>query len=181
MARLTSTVFLLMIVSLGIASPLNPAVEIIARTAAPQDDTPTTTITVTTTDLPSTTDVPTTTDLPTTTSISTTTTTSSAAIATKTIDGCNVQGTADTALAARYFGSGSYASILKCQSTCRGVTACISYSWTPSTSNCTLYNSWMDDFNTGDTTGYVVLSDDSGTFFSNKYPSDGSDFCYKAI
>ncbi|KAF7893482.1 uncharacterized protein EAF02_001020 [Botrytis sinoallii] len=175
MARLTSTFFFFMIISLAIASPLNPAVEIIARTAAPQDDTPTTTITATTTYLPTTTDVPTTTSIP------TTTTTSSAAIATKTINGCNVQGTADTALAARYFGSGPYADILKCQSTCRGVTACISYSWTPLTSNCTLYNSWMDDFNTGDTTGYVVLSDDSGTFFSDKYPSDGSDFCYKAI
>ncbi|KAF7916897.1 hypothetical protein BELL_0168g00020 [Botrytis elliptica] len=175
MARLTSTFFLLMSASLAIASPLNSAVENIARTAAPQDDTPTTTITATTTDLPTTTDVPTTTSIP------TTTTTSSAAIATKTINGCNVQGTADTALAARYFGSGPYADILKCQSTCRGVTACISYSWTPLTSNCTLYNSWMDDFNTGDTTGYVVLSDDSGTFFSDKYPSDSSDFCYKAI
>ncbi|TGO49975.1 hypothetical protein BCON_0195g00270 [Botryotinia convoluta] len=163
MTRLTSKFFLLMIASLAIASPLNLAVEIIARTAAPQDDTATTT------------------DVPTTTSTPTTTTISSAAIATKTIDGCNVQGTADTALAARYFGSASYADVLKCQSTCRGVTACISYSWTPLTSNCTLYNSWMDDFNTGDTTGYVVLSDDSGTFFSDKYPSDGSDFCYKAI
>ncbi|KAF5879135.1 uncharacterized protein Bfra_006340 [Botrytis fragariae] len=175
MTRLTSKFFLFTIVSLAIASPLNPAVEIIARTAAPQDDTPTTTITATTTDLPTTTEVPTTTSTP------TTSTTSSAAIATKTIDGCNVQGIADTALAARYFGSASYADILKCQSTCRGVTACISYSWTPLNSNCTLYNSWMDDFNTGDTSGYVLLSDDSGTFFSDKYPSDGSDFCYSAI
>ncbi|TEY60623.1 hypothetical protein BOTCAL_0179g00080 [Botryotinia calthae] len=174
MTRLTPTFLFLMIASLAVASPLDPAVEIIARTAAPQDDTPTTTITATTTDLPTTTDVPTTTSIP------TTTTTSSAAIATKTIDGCNVQGTADTALAARYFGTTSYADVLECQYNCRYVTACISYSWTPLDSNCTLYNSWMDDFNTGDTTGYVVLSDDSGTFFSDKYPSDGSDFCYAA-
>ncbi|KAK8909240.1 hypothetical protein QC760_001966 [Botrytis cinerea] len=161
MTRITPTFLLLMVASLAVASPLDPAVEIIARTAAPQDDTPTTTITATTTDVPA-------------------TTTSSAAIATKTIDGCNVQGTADTALAARYFGSASYADVLKCQYNCRYVTACISYSWNPLDSNCTLYNSWMDDFNTGDTTGYVVLSDDSGTFFSDKYPSDGSDFCYAA-
>ncbi|TGO88502.1 hypothetical protein BPOR_0158g00020 [Botrytis porri] len=123
MTRLTSTFFLLTIASLSIASPLNPAVEIIARTASPQDDTPTTT------------------DLPTTTSTSSTTTTPSAAIATKSIDGCNVQGTADTALAARYFGSAPYADILKCQSTCRVTTPCISYSWTPLNGNCTLYNS----------------------------------------
>lgn len=153
MNQLLSSFFLLMIASLAISSPLNPSVEVIDRNAALEDSTPTISSTPTTT-------------------------TTSSPVATKTIAGCNIQGTADVALAAKVFGKGNHTDVIACQGTCRGITACISYSYSPSTTECTLYNSWMDDFTTGDTTGYVVLSNSTGVFFSDKYPSDGSGSCY---
>lgn len=156
MPRLISSLILLTTASLAISSPLNSHGEVIGRNAAPQDSSPTTT------------------------SAPTTTTTSST-IATKTIAGCNVQGTADVALTSRVFGTTNFPDFLPCQSSCRGITACISYSFSPNSTVCTYYNSWMDDFNTGDTTGYVILSNSSGIFFSDKYPSDGSDFCYSLV
>ncbi|KAB8300441.1 hypothetical protein EYC80_000613 [Monilinia laxa] len=157
MTRLISSFILLTITSLAISSPLNSHGGVVARNAAPQDPSPPTT------------------------GNPTTTTTTSSVIATKTIAGCNVQGTADVALTSRVFGTTTLPDFLSCQSRCRGITACISYSFSPNSTVCTYYNSWMDDFNTGDTTGYVILSNSSGIFFSDKYPSDGSDFCYSVV
>jgi len=120
---------------------------------------------------------PTTTSVPTATS-GTSTSTSSAPITTKTISGCHVEGTADATLASHLLGSWTTSDVLACQSACQGDTPCISYSFESldlvddGGSNCVYYNAWM---NNGE--GAVIPSD-SGIFFSNKYPSDGSDFCY---
>ncbi|KAF7864463.1 hypothetical protein EAF04_006597 [Stromatinia cepivora] len=159
MARLTPSLVLLMIASLAIASPLNPMVEVLPRTNASQNDTPT----------PSTTNAP------------TTTTTTSSTIVAKNIGGCNVQGTADVGLSSKIFDTATAPDIVSCQSRCGGITACISYSYDVNTTVCTAYNQWMDNFQSGDTTGFVVLSDSSGIFFSDKYPDDGTNFCYKYV
>ncbi|KAJ8068690.1 hypothetical protein OCU04_002389 [Sclerotinia nivalis] len=147
MTRLTSLI-LLTIASLAIASPLNPMVEVLPRTDASQDDTPT----------PSTTNAPT-----------TTTTTTSSTIVAKNIGGCNVQGTADVGLSSKIFGTATAPDIVSCQSRCGGITACISYSYDVNTTVCTAYNQWMDN---------LVSNGSSGIFFSDKYPDDGTNFCY---
>ncbi|EDN91365.1 predicted protein [Sclerotinia sclerotiorum 1980 UF-70] len=121
MARLTPSLILFMIASLAIASPLNPMMELIPRTDASQDDSPSTTIVA------------------------------------KNIDGCNVQGMAEAGLTSKIFGTYTLDDLVTCQTVCGRVT--------PS------YNQWMDN---------LVLSDtSSGIFFSDKYPSDGTNFCYQ--
>ncbi|ESZ91438.1 hypothetical protein SBOR_8161 [Sclerotinia borealis F-4128] len=157
MTRLISSLFLLTIASLASlanSSPLNSGTEALVRNPASQDASPTTT------------------------STPTTTTTTSSAIATKTIPGCHIQGTPDVALTSNVWGATTAADFPSCQLSCIYISQCISYSYAPSNLACTLYHQWMDNFTTGDTTGYVVLSDTSGLFFSDKYPSDGTNFCF---
>ncbi|APA07681.1 hypothetical protein sscle_03g024510 [Sclerotinia sclerotiorum 1980 UF-70] len=135
MARLTPSLILFMIASLAIASPLNPMMELIPRTDASQDDSPSTTIVA------------------------------------KNIDGCNVQGMAEAGLTSKIFGTYTLDDLVTCQTVCGRVTPCISYSYDVNTKVCTAYNQWMDN---------LVLSDtSSGIFFSDKYPSDGTNFCYQ--
>jgi hypothetical protein len=102
-------------------------------------------------------------------------TTNSSTVYTKTnVSDCNVQGTASADLTARKLWTMNATDVLQCQLYCRATTPCISYSFQPQVDvNCVFYNAW-----TGDWTSSVIKSETSGIFFSNKYPSDGSDFCY---
>ncbi|PQE06745.1 hypothetical protein CJF30_00008629 [Rutstroemia sp. NJR-2017a BBW] len=106
----------------------------------------------------------------TTTSTTASTTTTSSAIPTKTIAGCNVQGTAAADLTSHYWGSTAAVNSTACQLSCIYVSQCISYSWEPAAGACTWYHQWMD--------GLVVASNNSGIYYSDKYPSDGTNFCF---
>ncbi|KAM3067295.1 hypothetical protein ACMFMG_005341 [Clarireedia jacksonii] len=110
-------------------------------------------------------------DAPTTTTIAiATTTTTTSVIPTKTVAGCNVQGTAAPDLTSHYWGSTTAVNSTACQLSCIYVSQCISYSWQPSVGACIFYHQWMD--------GLVVASNDSAIYYSDKYPSDGTNFCY---
>lgn len=106
----------------------------------------------------------------TTTSTVATATTTSSAIPTKTIAGCNVQGTAAPDLTSQYWGSTTAPNSTACQLSCIYVSQCISYSWQPAVGACIFYHQWMD--------GLVVASNNSGIYYSDKYPSDGTNFCF---
>ncbi|CAG8983991.1 hypothetical protein HYALB_00009593 [Hymenoscyphus albidus] len=98
-------------------------------------------------------------------------------IVTKTgVADCNVQGTANEVMTSKIFGSARASDILNCQVQCRTITACISYSYQPPAStkddNCVFYNMFLDKG--------VKPSKRSGIFFSDKYPDDGSDYCYSS-
>ncbi|CAD6440128.1 4ff2caa9-4edf-4889-b6ce-1168672d2e15-CDS [Sclerotinia trifoliorum] len=142
MARLTSLI-LLTIASLAIASPLNPMLDDMSQDKKHKPKPKPTT----------------------------TTTTTSPTIVAKNIDGCNVEGTAEAGLTSRIFNTYTLEDIVTCQKHCGEVTACISYSYNVNTTVCTAYNEFMDN---------LVLSDTSSRiFFSDKYPSDGTNFCYQ--
>jgi hypothetical protein len=109
------------------------------------------------------------------------TTTSSAPIATKTnVDGCNQQGIATALLLANQWGSTKASDVLECQRRCMSVSQCISYSFRLATTvddfNCVFYHMF-----TASGTNAVVPSEISGIFFSDKYPKDGSNFCYAGV
>ena len=105
------------------------------------------------------------------------TTSSDAAVPTKmNVNGCHLQGTPTDLMLSHFWGTMKTSQPQECQDMCGGITPCISYSFqyalVDGTNNCVFYNYWS---NLGDA---VVPSNSSGIFFSNKYPSDGSRFCY---
>jgi hypothetical protein len=63
---------------------------------------------------------------------------------------------------------------LSCQLLCMYRSRCEAYSFEESTStsakNCVFYSTYID--------GSKVVSSSSGIYFSDKYPDDGSNFCY---
>jgi len=106
--------------------------------------------------------------------------TSSAAVPTKTgVTNCHVQGLASELLASNIWGSTRASDPMTCQRQCMYISQCESYSFqtpsakTPVESNCVFYHMFID--------GHLAPSKTSGVFFSDKYPSDGSNFCYGSI
>jgi len=104
-------------------------------------------------------------------------TSSSTAIPTKTgLKNCNVQGTANAVVTSNIWGSQYAADPLVCQLECMYISRCEAYSFqAPTTSdsnNCVLYTTLIDG------SSKITLSNTSGVFFSDKYPEDGSNFCY---
>ena len=92
--------------------------------------------------------------------------TSSTGIPTKTgVTNCNVQGTA-SGMTVRDNPTTAN-SVLDCQSSCFSDSPCETYSYDPSTKICTKYMSQLD-----------VSPGSTGVFFSAKYPSDDSNYCY---
>jgi hypothetical protein len=65
-------------------------------------------------------------------------------------------------------------SVLDCQQLCQRTTTCYSYSWQPTSNNCTLYNTWI-----GHTPGAVDVGE-TGLFFSDKHVVDGTIWCYSS-
>lgn len=109
------------------------------------------------------------------TSSNTVTTTSSGVTPTKTgLKTCNVQGTANDVMTTNEWGSDRASDALDCQRKCMTVSQCISYSFQyPSSTNddnCVFYHMFM--------TKGVTPSRNSGIYFSDKYPEDGSNYCY---
>jgi hypothetical protein len=99
----------------------------------------------------------------------------SAPIPTKTaLANCNVQGTPSTALTSNILERSYAADLLSCQLLCMYRSRREAYSFEESTSasakNCVFYSTYID--------GSKVVSSSSGIYFSDKYPDDGSNFCY---
>lgn len=88
---------------------------------------------------------------------------------------CNVQGTPSADLTDNILERISADDPLSCQLLCMYQSRCESYSFEESSSasakNCVFYSTYID----GTT---KVTSSSSGVFFSDKYPDDGSNFCY---
>lgn len=106
---------------------------------------------------------------------SSTTNTLSGTIPTKTgLKTCNVQGIANDVMRTNKWGSDEASDSLICQSKCMSISQCISYSFQPPSStrddNCVFYHMFM--------TKGVTPSRNSGVYFSDKYPEDGSNYCY---
>lgn len=102
-------------------------------------------------------------------------TTSAVPVPTKTLNDCNVQGTASTSLISNLLDKYYAADPLSCQLLCMYRSRCESYSFqAPSPANaknCVFYSTYIDG-------SLKVVSSSSGIYFSDKYPSDGSNFCY---
>jgi len=100
-------------------------------------------------------------------------------IPTKDLPNCNVQGTPSKILTSYLWGSVHASDVLACQSACMAVSECESYSFqahAPKRSkNCVFYHTIFDG---EEIYGSVIPSTTSGIFFSDKYPRDGSNFCY---
>ncbi|PVH85571.1 hypothetical protein DL98DRAFT_48706 [Cadophora sp. DSE1049] len=115
-----------------------------------------------------------------TSSVSSFTTSPSKPIPTKTgLKNCHSQGTPSTLLNSSILGSQYASDALACQLQCMFVSRCEAYSYqaatTSKTKNCVKYLTIID----GPTK--VTSSSSSGIFFSDKYPSDGSNFCYGGV
>ncbi|KAH6683884.1 hypothetical protein B0J14DRAFT_448423, partial [Halenospora varia] len=112
------------------------------------------------------------------TSRTTSTTSSSTGIPTKTgLKGCNIQGTATTLLQSSSWSSDRARDVLSCQLKCMYISQCQSYSFqspfTTKEDNCKFYHMFV-----GKGANVVTPSTTSGIFFSDKYPGDGTNFCY---
>lgn len=98
-----------------------------------------------------------------------------APIPTKTgLANCNVQGTPSTTLASNILDRAYAEDPISCQLLCMYRSRCEAYSFQISTSesskNCVFYSTYID--------GSKVSSGSSGIYFSDKYPDDGSNYCY---
>ena len=89
---------------------------------------------------------------------------------------CHVQGTPGPLLNSSILGSQHASDALACQLQCMFVSRCEAYSFQPSATseikNCIKYLTTIGG------SAKVISSSSSGIFFSDKYPSDGSNFCY---
>ena len=128
----------------------------------------------------------------TTTSLPATTTSASAALKSG-IPDCGIRGTATYALLAQILDSTHASNVLACQSSCEGRSRCESWSWYPpavsttssssssspsednpgTEANCVYYTTYITNAET-----YIDVDSQSETVFSDKYPEDGSNFCY---
>ncbi|RDL32087.1 uncharacterized protein BP5553_09489 [Venustampulla echinocandica] len=120
----------------------------------------------------------TTTTATTTSAASSTTETGPAPIPTKTnVKGCHVEGVPNAYMLSNTWGSSRASDVLLCQLKCMYISQCQSYSFrAPSTTredNCVFYHMFITRGPQG-----VIPSRTSGIFFSDKYPGDGSNFCY---
>ena len=101
------------------------------------------------------------------------------AIATKiAVPNCNYQGYASEIMNSNYYlGAAHSATVLGCQSECWSMDACETYSFqstnTTSLQNCHFYSGIFDNRNL-----FVISDPESPTYFSAKYPDDGSSYCY---
>jgi hypothetical protein len=101
------------------------------------------------------------------------------AIATKaTVANCNYQGYASEIMNSNYYlGAAHSATVLGCQSECWSMDACETYSFqstnTTGLQNCHFYSGIFDNRNL-----FVISDPESPTYFSAKYPDDGSSYCY---
>jgi hypothetical protein len=90
---------------------------------------------------------------------------------------CAVHGTATHALLARELDSNYASDISACQLACELGSRCESWSFYPPTSsddeNCVFYTSYIRD-----TEKYLRVNATSSVVFSDKYPLDGSNFCF---
>jgi hypothetical protein len=104
------------------------------------------------------------------------TTNSSLIYAKSNVDGCNKQGTPNPLLVSTQWGTMHVADVLQCQKRCMAISQCISYSFqlplSSEDKNCVFYHM----FTSG--TAAIIESETSGVFFSDKYPGDGSNFCF---
>ncbi|KAE8451942.1 hypothetical protein EG329_002783 [Mollisiaceae sp. DMI_Dod_QoI] len=104
------------------------------------------------------------------------TTSTSIAIPTKSLKNCNVQGIPSSYLVSNILDMRYAYDALACQLKCMYVSRCEAYSWqmpvSPDSNNCVFYTTLIDGERK------VTLSTISGIYFSDKYPSDKSNFCY---
>jgi len=102
-------------------------------------------------------------------SAATSTTSAAAPVATKTnVSGCNQQGTAGEGMQEAVRHGPSYMPDFEsCQESCFFDTPCQSYGYNPTTGMCSTF---MAPFS--------ITPGETGTFFSAKYPGDGSNYCY---
>jgi hypothetical protein len=95
------------------------------------------------------------------------------------VKNCHVQGLPSDLLTSNIWGSARASDPLTCQLKCMYISQCESYSFqmpsvkTPVDGNCVFYHMFID--------GHLAPSKTSGVFFSDKYPSDGSNFCYGSV
>jgi len=106
------------------------------------------------------------------------TSTSPPPIPTKVDPKCNVQGYASSNFQQNYLWRNTTAQdVLSCQLQCMYTSQCQSYSYEPASvsngTNCVFYHGTFDATNL-----FVILDSGSPWRFSDKYPVDGSNFCY---
>ena len=97
-------------------------------------------------------------------------TTVSNAVPTKSLSTCNVEGAAGNKQKNNVFGKDKLNDIVTCQQYCFFTTACQSYSYNMTSSECLRYSYGSS--------GMDVVKGNTNTFFSQKYPGDGTNFCY---
>ncbi|KUJ19904.1 uncharacterized protein LY89DRAFT_580559 [Mollisia scopiformis] len=104
------------------------------------------------------------------------TTSTSTAIPTKSLKNCNVEGIPADYLVSNILDMRYAYDALSCQLKCMYMSRCESYSWqmpvSEDSNNCVFYSTLIDGVRK------VTASNISGIFFSDKYPSDKSNFCY---
>lgn len=104
------------------------------------------------------------------------TTSTSTAVPTKSLKNCNVEGIPTDYLVSNILDMRYAYDALACQLKCMYISRCEAYSWqTPvstDSNNCVFYSTLIDGARK------VTPSNISGIFFSDKYPSDRSNFCY---
>ncbi|CZR59181.1 uncharacterized protein PAC_09073 [Phialocephala subalpina] len=110
------------------------------------------------------------------TSTSTPTTSASTAIPTKSLKNCNVEGIPSNYLVQNILDMRYAYDALACQLRCMYISRCEAYSWqmpvSTDSNNCVFYSTLIDGERK------VTPSNISGIFFSDKYPSDKTNFCY---
>lgn len=98
--------------------------------------------------------------------------------------GCAVEGSPGVNTTSKLYGPQNVPNVLRCQSQCYFTRGCVMYSWslsTPKGTQCMLYTAvGPQDYLATDFTSAVVPGN-TDMFFSDKYPSDGSSFCYSNI
>lgn len=104
------------------------------------------------------------------------TTSASTAVPTKNLKNCNVEGIPTSYLVSNILDLVYAYDALSCQLKCMEISRCEAYSWqmpvSTDSNNCVFYSTFIDGEKK------VKASNISGIFFSDKYPSDQSNFCY---
>jgi len=108
--------------------------------------------------------------------------TSTSTFAVKTgVPDCDIHGIASPILLALIIGDTNATDVLACQLSCEYTSRCQSWSFRPPVStldpavdhNCVYYGAFIRD-----SPQYIIRDNSSTTVFSDKYPSDGSNFCF---
>jgi hypothetical protein len=100
---------------------------------------------------------------------------------------CNFEGLPTTNLLNNTLTTLYSSTTLACQTPCEnyeGAGPCLSYSWqapaNPTFANCQLFSVAFTG-TADDGTNFVIKDIESGIFFSNRWPADGSGFCYYIV